>query len=295
MSNISLFNSNAYNAALYYGSRVFSLGQIGLGHDPRLAHLITHDPYCPCGMQGLVQRNFKKSAALFAAVTLPLTYWKWRKSEFVVVGFFALLFYVAVREIYKASQTEFRNELIKNLFPVDGVSFELIENPVVHVHRHPSSVHRLQHDGSQDEAAYANTKAAGCDQTMDRAVIEEHLIKNNTGCAHCRADLSTSDLIINFVTAAIMARIRSNKDMEGKPLTTQSFSDMVGCYYALGDVKVQRSMIIHEGDGHTYPVEEYLTIVNRGRLEDNIVTAEDSIENKWLVELFQKISARRET
>jgi len=292
---MSIFNTNAYNTAIWYGAKMFSLGQLTLGHDPRLARLITHDPYCPCGIQGLVERNFKKAAALFGAVCLPLTYWKWKKSDLVVVGFFALFFYVAIREIYEATQTEFHNDRVKKFFPEDGVTLELPEDPVVHKHRRPGPAHRIQADGNPEEDQPANSALAGCDKTMDRAVLEKHLANNNTGCAHCRADVRTGDIVIHFAALAMMFRIRANQDLLGKPLNTQSFADVVGTHYNLGNPKEQRSMIIHDKDGHTYPAEDYLAVLNRGRSEDNKIRAKDCIENKWLAELFEKIEAQRAT
>lgn len=266
MSNVSLFNSNAYNAALYYGSRVLSLGQIGLGHDPRLAHLITHDPYCPCGVQGLVQRNFKKSAALFGAVTLPLTYWKWRKSEFVVVGFFVLAFMVVMQEISKRSNELAVQRRLQDILS-ETIYCEVLERPVTHM-------------GYLNSEQGGHEGVANCGQTFEESKWLESM-KEHTGCLGCNTQIPSSKAVYNLAAWGFLNLAVSLGQWAGKG-HLQQHRDR---YYPFDYLEEDESSPVVWRDGHTYSRKELVEVLALGEPEQQELPV-----NKWLKDFFKEIA-----
>jgi hypothetical protein len=286
-SSVSFFNGNTYNTLLWNVSGVLSLGYHHLGHNPRLAHLIKHDPFCPCGLQGAIERNFRLFLAIIGAATLPLTYWKWKKLDHAVFGLSGLIFIGLMQWALQTANEHRINENVEGIFSDATIGMEVYQLPVVHI-----GALMLKGEGQQKNPKHY--QIANCATTFERDEFHKFLAKaENPACPTCRLPEESIKLVTNYAAVALLNyAISIGKDVGIGHIAHHALgTDEVDGYYqfdqlAGDDVDPELGVIIAPEDGHTYPVKGYQDAL--GATDNQVALLP---KNPWLAMLIKKIAS----
>lgn len=254
-NQVSFFNGSTYNRILWGVSGVCTLGKHHLGHNPRVAHLIKHDPYCPCGLHGAIQRNFRLFLTLTGAATLPLTYWKWKKLDYVVFGFCTLVFIGLMQWALKTANDHLINPNVQDCLSDETVGMRVYHEPVVHL-----GALKLKEQGdpnNQDDYELAN-----CSTTYERSDLEKSF-KEVGYCPGDRLSKEQVKIVPNYAAAALLNYAISLGEFVGKGNLSLHLlgTEKVEGYYPfdqLASEMVDPELdVIIAPDGHTYPKKGY--------------------------------------
>ena len=287
-SATGFFNGNTYNSVLWNVSGACTLGKHHLGHNPKLAHLIKHDPFCPCGLQGAIERNFGLFLTFVGSVALPLTYWKWKKLDYVVFGLCSFVFTGLMQWALRTANEHKVNAAFEEVFSDTTIKWNMYNNPVVHM-----GAMKLKEDG--DASNEDDYELANCSQTFEHKDYQNVLKKKDGCCPVDKLPKKQIKIIYNYATAAVVRFAASLGEFAGWGNLGVHLlgTDKAGGYYPFEQLSAPTVLddleVIVAPDGHTYPKKAYQEEMQLTDKEMKLFP-----KNKWLAELVKFIFKKNE-